>query len=258
MNQTLANPVGSTYVYSDLSMITLMYVVGTLALDLGYINTNDLLPQCVGQTAHGVMEQCYYEAYVRKYVFLPLGMKNTMFLPPKNLWANCAPTENDTSYLNRVIQGQVSDGNSYALGGIAGHAGLFSNLMDMSILMRRLMFAAESDDVFLNRTTVQFFITEFNHSQSSRALGWNTNDPTVFDYGWNQTCGEMSAKTFTHTGYTGTQLCGDPTRKLITILLTNRVYPTDTNNQIRQVRKDFNTAVVNIVDQHFPVTARNS
>lgn len=106
-------------------------------------------------------------------------MKDTMFLPFYSTWRTCAPCENDTSYLHRVIQGQVSDGNAYALGGIAGHAGLFSTALDLSTLMYRLMFA-EENDTFLNKTTVQYFIREYNHSQSSRALGWNTNDPTVF------------------------------------------------------------------------------
>ena len=80
--------------------------------------------------------------------------------------------------------------------------------------MHRILFAT-ANDTFLNATTVSFFTREYNHSQSSRALGWNTNDPTVYgmsralkqskvtspDYGWNQTCGELSPTTFTHIGY---------------------------------------------------------
>jgi CubicO group peptidase (beta-lactamase class C family) len=106
-------------------------------------------------------------------------MTRTGYLPDPSLWPECAPTENDTIYLHRVIQGQVSDGNAYALGGIAGHAGLFSQAPDLYILMSRIMFATQYDD-FLNSTTVDLFTTEYNHTQSSRALGWNTNDPTVF------------------------------------------------------------------------------
>lgn len=106
-------------------------------------------------------------------------MPNTRFLPPKNLWSDAAPCENDTTYLHKVIQGQVSDGNAYALGGIAGHAGLFSTAHDLYLLAHRILFATP-DDTFLNATTAKFFTTEYNHTQSSRALGWNTNDPTVF------------------------------------------------------------------------------
>jgi len=248
MKQTLQNPVNTVYVYSDLSFITLMYVAGKLARQFGYIQPSDLIPGCAVDISHPSTDQCYFEAYLRKYVFEPLHMRSTSFLPPKSVWPDAAPCENDTSYLHRVIQGQVSDGNAYALGGIAGHAGLFSNVHDLYTLMHRVMFAKEDDRVFINRTTAQFFIKEYNHSQSSRAIGWNTNDPTVFDYGWGLLCGTMSPTTFMHVGYTGTQMCGDPERKLITILLTNRVYPTDANLKIADVRRHFNSAVVKVFD----------
>jgi len=150
--------------------------------------------------------------------------------------------------LNRVIQGTVSDGNAFAMGGIAGHAGIFSNVDDLYVLMNRYMFASP-DDPILNSTTTDFFTKEYNHSQSSRALGWNTNDPTVFDYGWGLLCGNMSANTFMHVGYTGTELCGDKDRGLITILLTNRVYPTDENMLIENVRRKWNSKVVEIYDR---------
>jgi len=247
LNQTLQNPVGSIYIYSDLSMITLMYVVGSLAKSLGYIHSSDLIKNCP-QTEHPSIYQCYYEAYVRIYILEPLKMKQTGFLQLQSDWSSCAPCENDTYYLHRVIQGQVSDGNAYALGGIAGHAGIFSNVVDLYTLMNRLMFSSPTDDIFLNTTTVKFFTTEYNHTQSSRALGWNTNDPTVPDYGWDLLCGNMSSITWMHVGFTGTELCGDPQRELITILLTNRVYPTATNRKIENLRRKFNSAVVGIFD----------
>lgn len=245
LHQTLQNPIGAKYVYSDLSFITLMYIVGTLARDLKYITPAELVPGC--DQGGPAVTQCYYEAYVRKYVFTPLGMQNTMFLPPTALWSRAAPCENDTQYLHRVIQGQVSDGNAYALGGIAGHAGLFSTAPDIFILMHRLMFATPNDS-FLNKTTVSYFTREYNHSQSSRALGWNTNDPNAFDYGWNQSCGDLSPRTWMHLGYTGTEMCGDPDRQIFTILLTNRVYPTAANTKIHKYRVAFNSAVRRVVD----------
>jgi len=252
MSQVLENPIGTIYVYSDLSMITLMYVVGTLAKNLNYISQSDLNPSCVQNPKSPAISQCYFEAYVRKYVFSALSMTSTGYLPPSSVWANAAPCENDTDYLHETIQGQVSDGNAYAMGGIAGHAGVFSNVNDLFILMHRVMFPKEHDPVFINKTTAEFFTKEYNHSQSSRALGWNTNDPTVFDYGWDQLCGDLSPTTFTHVGYTGTQLCGDPDRKIITILLTNRVYPSAANMKVEDVRRKFNNAVVSVVDKYYP------
>lgn len=130
LTQTLINPVGQKYVYSDLSMITAQYVVGTLAKKLGYISFEDLLDVCQGnltdpENQPGLEKSCYYEAYARKYVFGALKMEKTGFLPKRSWWKNTAPTWIDKSYRGGTIQGSVSDGNSYALGGIAGHAGVF-------------------------------------------------------------------------------------------------------------------------------------
>lgn len=173
MKQQLVNPVGAKYVYSDLSMITMMYVVGTLARRLGYIKASEVRQDCLGGTSDMTLskdaalsvDQCYYEAYVRKYVVEKLNLANTSFLPPKSVWGDCVPTWNDTTpdapgpgYRNRVIQGQVSDQNSYALGGIAGHAGLFSTAQDMSVITRRVLFAGKNDP-WINQTTAQLFTT---------------------------------------------------------------------------------------------------
>eukprot|EP01095_Lingulamoeba_sp_RSL-Kostka_P016291 TRINITY_DN7924_c1_g1_i1.p1 TRINITY_DN7924_c1_g1~~TRINITY_DN7924_c1_g1_i1.p1 ORF type:complete len:455 (-),score=154.28 TRINITY_DN7924_c1_g1_i1:92-1456(-) len=249
MNQTLENPVGSIYVYSDLSFITLMHVVGKLAKENNYITVSDLIPEC--NTGGPGVTQCYFEAYLRKYVFETLGMKQTQYLPPNSLWSKCATTENDTlsdQYQNIVIQGQVSDGNAYALGGIAGHAGLFSTAYDLYLLTHHIMFPDSYAQPFLNSTTTTFFTTEYNHTQSCRALGWSTNDPTVVDEGWNLSCGNFSAKTWTHIGYTGTQICADPNLDVFTVFLTNRVYPIAANDQMNSARRSFNNAVLEVVN----------
>ncbi len=114
-------------------------------------------------------------------------------------------------------------------------------------LMQRLMFApAAPADGFLNATTVKLFTTAYNLTQSSRALGWDTNDYTMNTY---RGCGNLSALTYTHTGYTGTEVCNDPTRQVITILFTNRVYPNKTGNfgTIQTARQSFNNAVLSVV-----------
>jgi len=250
LNATLINPIGKLYLYSDLNFITLGFVVGNLARTFSYIDPTDLLPGCDQNTP--ASDLCYFEAYTRKYVIGECGLSQSGYLPPRAVWPQCAPTENDTAYRHTVMQGQVHDENAYAAGGISGHAGLFSTATDMYKLMARIMFATPNDG-FINSTTAKFFTAEYNHSQSSRALGWNTNDPTVDDRGWNQSCGSLSPKTWMHVGFTGTLLCGDPDRQLIAILLTNRVYP-DRNHsalQIRVVRNAFGNAVQQIVDKYF-------
>jgi len=246
LNQTLASGIGEKYVYSDLSMITLMYAVGKLAMQLKYISESELLPGCLMYRT--AIAQCYFEAYVRKYVVQALKLTDSGFLIPREKYVRTAPCTNDTYYRHRVDQGKVSDENAYSMGGIAGHAGFFSTAIDLIKYVQAVMFQQYP---LFNKTTSDYFATEYNHTQSSRAIGWNTNDPYVFDYGWDLSCGNFSARTYTHTGFTGTQICCDPTRDVFTILLTNRVYPDPANIKIRQVRKDFNTAVQKIVDAYY-------
>jgi serine-type D-Ala-D-Ala carboxypeptidase len=98
----------------------------------------------------------------------------------------------------------------------------------------------------LNRTTVQTFTTVYNATQSSRALGWDTNA------GSYKGCGNWSDVTFTHTGYTGTMLCADTKRGLVAVLLTNRVYPKaddESERAIHAVRQQFSNAVLRVA-QH--------
>jgi serine-type D-Ala-D-Ala carboxypeptidase len=169
------------------------------------------------------------------------------FLPDESLWGQIMPTWNATVYRHRTVQGQVSDENSYAMGGIAGHAGVFSNVPDVMKLVTRLLWAPESPtDGFLNATTVKLFTTAYNLTQSSRALGWDTNDYKMNTY---RGCDKMSPLTFTHTGYTGTEICADPVNQYVTILFTNRVYPNKTNNMdtIHTTRQAFNDAVLGVV-----------
>jgi len=146
VNQTLDREPGMSYVYSDSSMITMMYIIGFTARQKGLVLSSDLIEDCVhGGDLNNTLDVvvisedlCFYEAYVRENVFKPLlsksGDKFMGFRPVKSLWTNCAPTWNDTytgfpgecvvPFRDRVLQGEVSDGNAYALGGIAGHAGV--------------------------------------------------------------------------------------------------------------------------------------
>ena len=270
LKQTLAPgaTVGGAYVYSDLSFITLMYVVGTVAWDRGLVTHNDFLPQCASAVATndstGLTKQCAFEAFVRLHVFQALGMEDTGYLPPKIKWRRCAPTwvpDGEPGLHGHALQGQVEDGNCFNMGGIAGHAGVFSTVNDMAKLMSMWMkFDQHSDDggrraessSLLSPATIDLFVKQNNHSQSSRALGWNTNDESAQpDGGWGQSCGNLSSRTFTHVGFTGTQLCGDPVNGVFTVLLTARVYGTpNTGNSsgIHSVRKAFNAHVAHALN----------
>ena len=252
LNQTLDRPPNTKYVYSDLSFLTLGFVVGTISQpDMD--PQKDFNPKCaeadrVGALSPAARVQCAFEAFVRANVVRPLSKNDAEtsgfgFLPDRTFWARSAPTavpriENIGKH---VLQGRVNDGNAFALGGIAGHAGFFARASDVFAYAHAYMF---SDSILVNATTREKFTKMYNVSQSSRALGWNTNTAQAPDYGWGQSCGNLSEATYTHVGYTGTQLCLDPQRKIFTILLTNRVYPTDQNLKIHDARKAFNNAVV--------------
>jgi CubicO group peptidase (beta-lactamase class C family) len=238
MNQELVNPVGSKYVYSDLSMITMMFVLGRLAQNLNYIHSEELNPLCVAGGKIGI-EQCYYEAYVKKYIIDYVGMQDSFFnLSPENM-KRAAPTPWTFLEYRDNAQGQVQDDNAYAMGGVSGHAGLFSTASDAFKLLQKLVFASNNDP-WINSSTVHYFTTMRNSSQSARALGWDTNDYTARGYGG---CGNLSPRTFMHTGYAGTQVCCDPDRKLIVVLLTNS---NGTNSEMLNARRDFSDQVLKL------------
>jgi len=247
LDSKLVYPIGSKYAYCDVCLMAAGYVVGSLAMKYGYVTAADVLDGC--PLDEDGWQQCYFEAFVRKVVFAELGLRNTMFNPPQQLWWNVAPAENDTWYRHGIVQGQIHDENTFAMGGIAGHAGVFSTAGDLLTFSKRWLFAAPNDDKFINAATVKLFTTMYNKTQSSRAIGWNTNDPEAKGYGDGGMCGTLSARTYLHTGFTGTLVCVDPDRKVVAILLNNRIYPTrDDEEKSDAVRRTWSTAVQKLFD----------
>ncbi|HLX11349.1 MAG TPA: serine hydrolase, partial [Bacteroidota bacterium] len=172
------------------------------------------------------------DQYVGHSFFEPLGMSHTMYVPPALLLDHCAPTEYDSVFRKTLVQGVVHDENAYALGGVSGHAGLFSTASDLAILMQMLMNGGSyGGKQFLKPETIHLF-TSKQTGQSTRALGWDTKTMTGYS-----TAGSLfSEKSFGHTGFTGTSIWADPTRNVFVIFLTNRVYPTRTNTKIASIR----------------------
>jgi beta-glucosidase-like glycosyl hydrolase/CubicO group peptidase (beta-lactamase class C family) len=171
-------------------------------------------------------------------IFAPLRMDNTSFNPPKNLRSRIAPTENDVSYRKRLLQGEVDDENAWAMGGIAGHAGLFSTASDIAAFAQMLLNGGIYGHYrMLRLSTIRQFTARENVGNSARALGWDVPAPP-------SSSGEFfSSKSFGHLGFTGTSLWIDPERQLFVVLLTNRVNPTRANEKIRQVRPALHDAV---------------
>ena len=181
------------------------------------------------------------DAYLRSNVFAPLGMMSTMFRPPEALRARIAPTEIDP-WRGRHLRGEVHDENGFRLGGVSGHAGLFSTGQDLARFARMLLNGGRLGKArILRPETIARFTARQDSALSHRALGWET--PT----GRNSGGRLMSPSAFGHTGFTGTSLWVDPERDLFVILLTNRVNPTRENARIGAVRTALADAAVGVL-----------
>ena len=159
------------------------------------------------------------------------------FLPPRDWRERTAPTEHD-QWRGRLPIGEVHDENAWALGGVAGHAGLFGTASAVGAFARAALHTIHGSNVLGRATTMREFIQRTDVPGSSRALGWDTMLPT-------SSCGtRLSASAIGHTGFTGTSLWLDWERDLYIVLLTNRVYGGRENTQIQQIRPRFHDAVV--------------
>ncbi|MEJ7812018.1 MAG: serine hydrolase [Gemmatimonadaceae bacterium] len=155
------------------------------------------------------------DQFLETRVFGPLGMKDTGFRPAAALRDHIAPTE-VTPPRGYPLRGEVHDENAYALGGVSGHAGLFSTAADLSVFAQMVLNGGEYEGTrIISDSTVRLFTTR---AAGNRALGWASADGTG---GSGRFLGEGA---FGHTGYTGTSLWIDPDREMFVILLTNRVH----------------------------------
>jgi CubicO group peptidase (beta-lactamase class C family) len=176
------------------------------------------------------------DAFCQREIFGPLSMIDTTFNPPTEARKQIPPTADDATLRHQIIQGEVQDENAFVLGGVAGHAGLFSTTEDLARFARAMLLEGSP---ILRRETVALFVRrESAPSGTSRALGWDT--PSIP----SQSGKYFGPGSFGHLGYTGTSLWIDPARQLSIILLTNRTWPDCANQAIKQVRPKFYDAVV--------------
>ena len=201
--------------------------------DLGAIILGQIVERVSGESL---------ETYLARHVFGPLGMSSTRYRPGPDLLSRVAPTEYDP-WRQRKIRGEVHDENAYALGGVSGHAGLFSSGHDVARLTRMYLNGGTLDGVRLvSPETIRQFTTVQDSVLSNRALGWETPNGT------NSAGHLMKRPAFGHTGFTGTSIWVDPSRDLFVILLSNRVNPTRQNLRIGAVRAELADVVVRVLD----------
>jgi len=155
------------------------------------------------------------DTFARRNVFAPLGMKSTMFRPGAKLRSRTAPTERLSSR-GRPLRGEVHDPAAYAMGGVAGHAGLFGTAGDLAIFARTMLGGGSYHGVRVFSDSAVALFT--SRSAGTRALGWDT-------CAGGASCGQhMGERAFGHTGFTGTSIWIDPERDLFVIVLTNRIH----------------------------------
>ena len=222
----------------------LAYAPGTKAVysDLGVILLGDVVERLAGAPLGEL---------ARQRVLDPLGMKDTLYKPPPPLVPRIAPTENDP-WRGRVLRGEVHDENAAALGGIAPHAGLFGTAPDLARFGAMLLDEGRADGRRLvSRATLELFTERAGVPGASRALGWDTpadetgrRSSVPGEPGYSAAGSLLSARSFGHTGFTGTSIWTDPERGLSVVLLTNRVHPSRENNKIRAVRAEVADAAV--------------
>ena len=166
------------------------------------------------------------------------GIQDLQFNPPQAWRAKVAPARED-EWRGRLLVGEVDDDNAWALGGAAGHAGLFGTVQAVGECARHVLQILEGRPGAFQEETLRTFITRrADIPGSSRALGWDTMLPT-------SSCGtRMSDRAFGHVGFTGTSLWIDPGSAIYVALLTNRVHPKPENNAIKQVRPALHDAVM--------------
>ncbi len=198
--------------------------------DLGIILMAEIVERLTGRTLDGL---------AKSTIFSPLGMKDTMYRPPKGLWSQTAPTEIDNNLRYRLVQGEVHDENAFAIGGVSGHAGLFSTAPDLAAFCQMLLNGGVyAHQRILRRAMIAQFTAPQQLSGGTRTLGWAV--PTEGGSSGHY----FSARSFGHTGFTGTSIWIDPDRQLFVVLLTNRVHPTRENTKIQRVRPALHDAVM--------------
>ena len=207
--------------------------------DIGFILLGLALERLSGESL---------DVFCQREIFGPVAMSNTTFNPPEGIRPRIPPTADErveaitgqptprSTFRNRIIQGEVQDENASVLGGVAGHAGLFSTANDLAIFASSMLNGGSP--ILRPETVVLFTRRQSAPAGTSRALGWDTPSTP------SQSGKYFGPNSYGHLGYTGTSLWIDPDRQLSITLLTNRTWPDCSNQTIKQVRPIFHDAII--------------
>lgn len=228
MKQIAESPLGplGKYVYSDNDFILLGKIVEKIT----------------GMTL---------DAYAQKTYYTPLGMTTTGFNPWKRFGLErVAPTEQDNYFRHQLLQSYVHDEGAAMFGGVSGHAGLFSNAYDLSLLYQMLANGGTlNGERYLKPETIQYF-TAYHSNISRRAYGFDKPEKDNASRREPYPSGLASPETYGHTGFTGTCIWVDPKVGLVFIFLSNRVFNSRDNNLLGKlnIRSKIQDAIYRALD----------
>lgn len=207
------------YRYSDLGMILMRFVIENIT-------------------------GTHFDRYLDSVFYRPMGLRYLTFKPLEKFGKpEIVPTERDADFRKGMIHGYVHDPSAAMLGGVSGHAGLFSNAADLAALMQMLMNGGTYNGYrFLKPETISLF-TGYQDKGSRRGLGFDKPEPDKRKI--NPASAYASPKTFGHSGFTGTQVWADPQYGLIYVFLSNRVHPTANNKLL--IREGVRTEIMNVI-----------
>jgi beta-N-acetylhexosaminidase len=222
----------SLYIRSDyIDSIYRLIVESTLRPnhDYKYSDIGFYLLQCIVEKITGKP----IDTYLSETFYRPLGLSTMGFKPRDRFpFSRIMPTEYDTVFRRQLLRGDVHDPGAAMLGGVSGHAGLFSNATDVAVLLQLFLNGGEygGKQYFLPSTVKEFTRVQFPALGNRRALGF---DKPILNYSPDgPSCKSASEQSFGHSGFTGTYIWADPENNLVYVFLSNRVYPDASNERL--------------------------
>lgn len=214
--------------------------------DLGYYFVKDIVES---------RTDVKLDHYVDSVFYRPLGLDFMGYNPLKRIQREqIAPTEYDMKFRKQLVQGYVHDQGAAMLGGVGGHAGLFSNARDLGVLMQMFVNGGKYGGArFISEETLGYFTTcHYCDGNNRRGIGFDK--PTI-QLGTGPTCDQASYESFGHTGFTGTIAWADPASGLVYVFLSNRVYPDAENKKLLDL--NLRTRIQEAIYSAYGIAARN-
>jgi serine-type D-Ala-D-Ala carboxypeptidase len=239
----IASRAAKNYVYEQIHREKAVTAPGSQSVysDLGFIILAEAVEILTGNS---------FDRFCQERIFKPLGLRSTGFVDLTQLRTRrlqpveevIAPTES-CPWRKKVLCGEVHDDNAYAMGGVAGHAGLFSSAHEVHAFLVRMSQCLHGKNSFLPQAVVQEFLTRGSSPNDSNfALGWDT--PTA---GKSAAGSFFSPRSVGHLGFTGCSIWWDLEKNCHVVLLTNRVHPSRKNDKIKDFRPHIHDQIMKVL-----------